>query len=444
MLNDEIEILRCQMCLKPKILCKCAGVGDEQIQEEHEKDDPEKSMTDDSYQVVFRGLGFNKIDTSKIQALKNAIKTAQVTGLSVAWNKNSKRTHYAVGNADASSPHIEVDTDTLFQAASLSKPVSAAIILDLVAQGRWDLDKPLAELFSYGSAELKSNSYYSKLTTRMILAQSSGLPNWFNTDKAEDFIAEPGSNFTYSGVAYEFLKEAVEYNLGTSWETLTQAFFKKAGMKHSTFKQPLASHLKNKNLIVARGHDGKGIPDPFIISNDAKEVPAASLLTTAEDYLAFMNYCRKDSFLNLMMFTPHTALNTINFPDIDHVNSIHWGLGFGLYKNLNRNTIIFHWGNNPKSHAFTAMDLSSGDSVVCFTNSVNGPNIFKDITEAIVGEMGPVFNWLSQYAQFNAEAKPTKANCLSVFFKDNLSKNPAKDERSPDIPLTIKSSPSSS
>jgi CubicO group peptidase (beta-lactamase class C family) len=69
---------------------------------------------------------------------------ANIPALSLSWCQ--KGTTYAVasGSTDTSAPS-PVDTNTLFQASSLSKPVSAAIVLGLVAQGLWDLDTPPAQ-----------------------------------------------------------------------------------------------------------------------------------------------------------------------------------------------------------------------------------------------------------------------------------------------------------
>jgi CubicO group peptidase (beta-lactamase class C family) len=78
------------------------------------------------------------------------------------------------GTTDTSAPQ-SVDTNTLFQAASLSKPVSAAIVLDLVHQGKWVLDKPLFEYASFGPPEIQQHKHYQKVTTRMVIGQTASL-----------------------------------------------------------------------------------------------------------------------------------------------------------------------------------------------------------------------------------------------------------------------------
>ncbi|MGE3920745.1 MAG: serine hydrolase domain-containing protein [Gammaproteobacteria bacterium] len=177
------------------------------------------------------------------------LENAKIPAVSAAWYQDNTMHLLTGGVSDQSNPKL-VDEFTLFQAASLSKPVSAAIVLDLVEQGQWDLDKPLAQIAAFGSADMRKDPNYEELTTRMIIGQASGLPNWFESGSKETFIAKPDSYFIYSGVAFQCLKDVIEEKTGKTSETLAQEFFKKARMEHSTFKQPIATHLKES--IVAR------------------------------------------------------------------------------------------------------------------------------------------------------------------------------------------------
>ncbi len=330
-------------------------------------------------------------------ALQQMIKYAHIPGISISWCRQGIVKSIAAGVIDTSKPH-SVDTTTLFQAASLSKPVSAAIVLNLFKQKCWDLDQPLCEISDYGTAEIRKNPYYKKLTTRMVLAQCSGVPNYCG-DANINFIAEPGAGFTYSGIAFDFLKEAIEKKIGKEWETISQEFFQAIGMHHSTFLQ--------SSSIVARGHDGYGQPETLPPAN-LPAIPAGSLLTTGSDYIVFLRHCVSDEFLSENLFKAHTALNPENFSklSVDHVNKIKWGLGIGLFEHQGRK-IAFHWGTNPGSYAFAAIDLDGGDCIASFVNSVNGPNVFKKLTELVVGDMSPVFDWLSHYCFFNATVQPT-------------------------------------
>ncbi len=280
--------------------------------------------------------------TSSHRDLSAVLDNAHIPALSVSLCYHNNVTHFEGGVTDTSNPQ-PVDALTLFSASSLSKPVSAAIVLDLVQHGLWDLNTPLVEMGDYGSVEIKSDDNYKKLTTRMILGQCSGLPNWLDESK-KTFIATPGEHFGYSGVAFDYLKEVIEKSkeIAKTWEELAQDFFEKIGMKNSTFKQCEASHLSGEK-IVARGHQGDGTPEPISPVN-SPEIPAASLLTTAEDYMLFLQYCYIDSFLRSTLFSTDAVLSNPGYPEIFRsTGEIAWGLGMAIYK-VHEKEIAFHWG----------------------------------------------------------------------------------------------------
>jgi CubicO group peptidase (beta-lactamase class C family) len=338
------------------------------------------------------------------ELMEELLDHANIPALSLSWCQKGTRQAVASGSTDTSAPS-PVDTNTLFQASSLSKPVSAAIVLDLVAQGQWDLDKPLAEYGAFGPPELQQDPRYSMLTTRMVIGQCSGLPN--SDDAEKKFIATPNTRFTYSGMALDFLKEVIEKETGNHWETIAQAFFTKASMESSTFKPLPASHLRGTRK-VASAHEVDGTPRAAA-PIDAPEVPAGSLLTTPKDYIHFLQYCFKNDFLrsNLMSGT------LSNLPPVSSETAeVQWGLGMGVYRDSEK-TIAFHWGNNPGSNSFFAMDMATGDCVACFSNSVNGPHVFEQVAEAIVGDIKPLFQWLSTYCTFKDASTPSAPDAIS-------------------------------
>lgn len=347
--------------------------------------------------------------------IKEILNRAGIPALSMCWHKEDEIKTLAGGVTDTSTP-IPVDSTTLFQAASLSKPVSAAIVLDLVEQNQWDLDTPLAEIGTYGPPEIQADRYYRTLTTRMVIGQSSGLPNWFFGEEDKKFIIEPGKQFNYSGVAWDFLKDVIEEKLQKNWEAIAQEFFMKVGMENSTFKQLSVSHLHDKRH-VAQAHRADVTPYPVITPIDLPEIPAGSLLTTATDYIIFLQYCFNDPFLKSILLTGFTSLNPSCFPEMPYItNQIQWGLGMRIFTDQEK-TIAFHWGNNTCSHAFCAMNIDTGDCVACFVNSENGPNVFQKLSEAVVGDMNLLFQWLSNYCAFKAASQPKSSFSVTELFQ---------------------------
>ncbi len=340
--------------------------------------------------------------------LRRAIKKTKIPGASVAIvNQNGEVFQYVAGTTNNSDP-TPITNTTIFEVASLSKPFSAYIFLKIIESGLFskngkfserDFDKRLYKLAEFGPPHLRKDPCYESLTAGLILSHQAGLPNWFR-DK-EEFIAKPKERFDYSGIAYCFLCEVIETVSGKSFEKLAQEVFDKLDMKNSSFVQP--SEEKLKNNPIAMGHNAEGISDKKEhFPSGSRPNPAASLFTTAEDYAKFITACIHDPFIKKYMFTPKVALANIDNKAIDaHVSSkalrlIHWGMGSGLQIGKDGIKIAFHWGDIETSRSFFAINLETEQAVVCLTNSANGPLIFRQVIEPVVGNLSPVFHWLER------------------------------------------------
>ncbi|AUH72741.1 class C beta-lactamase-related serine hydrolase [Legionella sainthelensi] len=150
---------------------------------------------------------------------------------------------------------VGVTNSTLFEAASLSKPVFAYIVLKLAQDGKINLDTPLYKYGHFGPPEIRIHENYNKLTARMILSHQAALPN---ESSLPEFIPEVnvGEKFNYSGVAYQFLGEVVQNITKQSLETLAQKAFAKIGMTNSSFMPPTGC-----SLIKLPDYELKPIPE---------------------------------------------------------------------------------------------------------------------------------------------------------------------------------------
>lgn len=99
-------------------------------------------------------------------------------------------------------------------------------------------------------------------------------------------------------------------------------------------------------------------------------------------------------------------------------SQVKWGLGMGVYSEgasqKPEKTIAFHWGNNKGSISFCAMNMATGDCVACFANSMNGPTVFQQVAAPIVGDITPLFQWLSKYCDFNDVNRPEKPDATAI------------------------------
>lgn len=406
----------CQGCSKPLVLCICrkkSGKQEEKedINEDSKKD--EKSLVEDLSQDELASLA----QDAQIPAVSYAAiySDEHIEKLAVGLTSNS-----SAENLESDS-HKVSDT-TIFEAASLSKPVFAYIVLKMVQRGEFDLDTPLIEILEnkfgkndpraqFGPSEpgIRDHKNYGQLTARMILSHQAGLPNYFVG--APGFISNVGVNFDYSGEAFRFLREVIEKVTDTSIEDLAQKEFKRINMNDSSFIRP-------EHDQVAVGHHADGNVD--LRQHFYGIHPAGSLHTTAEDYVIFLKACVQDEFIRTAMFDlepnvgsllikKDTIANKQKVPG-EVLDQIGWGVGIGLQKNPNGSLTAFHWGDNSGTcRNFAAINLSTNQAVVCLTNSANGPSLFRRLCEPIVGSLAPVLQWLAIREKLPIDRHPKSA-----------------------------------
>lgn len=109
-----------------------------------------------------------------------------------------------------------VTESTVFEVASMTKPMFAYAVCRLAERGVIDLDKPLWEYLPY--EDIQHDDRYKKITARMVLCHRTGFPNW--RDEKLKIHFEPGTQQRYSGEAYGYLAQVVSQLTGKDQETL--------------------------------------------------------------------------------------------------------------------------------------------------------------------------------------------------------------------------------
>ena len=129
-----------------------------------------------------------------------------------------------------------VDNETLFQMASISKPVVAAVALQLVDRGILSLETPVISYLK--TPYLEKDDRTSSITLHELLNHTAGLSNnLFPKDKR--LVNNPGEKFLYSGIGYDYLTEVIKQATGkTLQENAEKLFFETVGMNNSSFKMP--------------------------------------------------------------------------------------------------------------------------------------------------------------------------------------------------------------
>jgi CubicO group peptidase (beta-lactamase class C family) len=124
------------------------------------------------------------------------MKQGGVPGMSIALIRDGKTVWlrgFGVKDKKTGEP---VETDTVFEAASLSKPVFTYGVLKLVDQGKLNLDTPLS---SYLPKPYVPDERAGEITARLVLSHRTGFPNWRGSDGLLPIYFSPGERFSYSG-----------------------------------------------------------------------------------------------------------------------------------------------------------------------------------------------------------------------------------------------------
>lgn len=328
------------------------------------------------------------IDTAQIdQRILQILEDARIPGLSLAITNNGRTVFYGTYGVASTGSDSRINTQTVFEAASLTKPVIAYCALKMASQDLLDLDRPLYSYLPYKDAA--HDERYRAITARRVLSHTSGFPNW-RSDRTSDtlnILFEPGSKFGYSGEGFVYLQKVMEKVLGTDLNAIANRYvFEPLEMARSSL-------VFNYEDNFALGHDKKSKPRKKGMPKDPNA--AYSLHTTAGDYAKFVNELIGPRFISLQwrnqMITPQSTMKAD-----DPVLS--WGLGVGL-NSIDTEHYIWHWGDNGVFRAFFIASVDSGLGFVYFANSENGLGVVRKMIELVFSNPEIMGTW-KEYEQF--------------------------------------------
>lgn len=306
---------------------------------------------------------------------------SRVPGLAIAIVKDGEILYdqgFGVKNTRTLAPVTE---NTVFAAASLSKPLFAYGVLKLVEQGKLDLDTPLTK---YTKKPYISDPKLKLITARMVLSHTTGFPNW-SGDAPPSIQRIPGSRFGYSGEGYLYLQKVVEEITNQSLDRyMRNQVFSPLEMNESSYVW-----RPDYQTLASNGHDRSGTPFP--VPKTTKAISAGSLRTTAGDYAKFLRGMMTPGSVDSPLLTAETLKKMLT-PQVNLSLLIDWGLGWGLERTYN-GSFFWHLGDAGiyKSFALASNNLKTG--LVILTNSENGLEDCRDIIKFTMGEKHPSLNF---------------------------------------------------
>jgi len=247
------------------------------------------------------------IKGDKLKSMTDLMNETNTPGISVAVIHNSEivwTKGYGVADIETQKP---VNTNTIFQAASISKPLTALAVMKLVQDGKLDLDENINSYLK--TWKLPENEYTAKnkVTLRNLLSHTAGISvHGFSGYKADADMPtlvqvlngqapansgkvvadmEPNTEFRYSGGGYTIVQQAlIDQFQKTFQEIMQELVLDPLGMTNSFYSNTALNEKQCSNATAGHNNDGELVIGKRYIY---PEMAAAGLWTTAEDLAKF-------------------------------------------------------------------------------------------------------------------------------------------------------------
>jgi CubicO group peptidase (beta-lactamase class C family) len=294
-----------------------------------------------------------------------------------------------------------VTPTTLFQAASISKPVAAMAALKLVEEGRLELDADVNEKLQ--SWKVPVNDFVRKkpVTLRGLVSHSAGMTvhgfPGYASDASKPTLRqildgeppantaairvdmEPGTEWRYSGGGYTVMQQMlIDVAAKTFPELLRETVLDPIGMNDSTYEQPLPEGLRGREAHGYRP-DGKKVEGDW---HTYPEMAAAGLWTTPSDLARFAIEIQKSLREESNRVLSKDMTEQMLTPGLNN-----HGLGPSL-SGKDDDARFGHGGSNEGFRCRLVAFRSGGRGAAVMTNSDSGGNLAEEILIAIFKEYG--------------------------------------------------------
>ena len=331
--------------------------------------------------------------------LADRMAALHVPGVSIAVIHDGK-IEWARGFGVTREGGPPVTPDTLFQAASISKPVAAMAVLRLVEAGKIGLDTDVNQYLKTWKMPENSFTAKTKVTVRELLTHTAGLTvhgfagyafgapvptlvEVLNGEKPANSApirvdTQPGTIWRYSGGGYVVAQELVQDVTGEPFpKVMHDTVLAPIGMTRSTYEQPLPKSRMDEVATPYRG-DGQPVPGgPHVYP----EMAPAGLWTTPSDLARYAIEVQKSLAGKANHVLSAAMVRQMLTPVKDHQ-----GLGPGTGGSA-AHPYFTHGGAN-EGYRCNLMAYNDGDGVVIMTNGDNGGQLASEIQRTVAHEYG--------------------------------------------------------
>jgi CubicO group peptidase (beta-lactamase class C family) len=301
-----------------------------------------------------------------------SVAVARIENFRIAW----------AGAWGEQSPGVPATVRTLYNVASLTKPISAETVLRAASAGRLSLDEPMHPWWI--DPDLAADPRHRLLTPRISLTHRTGFANWrFLTEGKLRFDHEPGTRVGYSGEGFEYMARYAERRTGTPFERLAERYvFRPAGMRETSY-----THRPWFEARLARPTDSEG--RWLEVERRTSYVASDEVHTTVLDYARFLiSAARRQGLSDAVAADRERLQVSIRErqcpPEREPVcpDEVGWGLGWDLAA-FGDDRILWHTGADRGEWTFAYVIPRTGEGLVILTNNQAGYRAVLPLLEQV-------------------------------------------------------------
>lgn len=284
----------------------------------------------------------------------------------------------AYGTQSAGVPATDA---TLYNIASLTKPLTAEIVLRLASKGALRLDEPMYR--TWLDPDIAKDPRAKLLTPRLALSHQTGFPNWRDTKTGLAFLHDPGTQWGYSGEGYEYVARFAQKKTGLAFARLAQTLlFDPEGLANTSY---VAQPWFDGRIAVPTDANGAALKPELVHDFSGADL----VYTTAGDYARFLVGVLKDEGLS-----PAIAAERVRIQADMKAQTCGgakaatcppatgFGLGWQVFA-FSDETILMHTGKDAGLFTFAYLNKTTGDGAVILTNGDKGGNVALPILERL-------------------------------------------------------------
>lgn len=326
-------------------------------------------------QKTIRTISGKKIKAVQLdQLIKQTIDSLGIAGISIAIINNAEIKYlrtFGVMNKETRQP---IDANTIFEAASLSKPLFAYFFMKMAEKRVVSLDEPIYNTLSYPWPK-ENDERYKLITPRLVLSHQTGFPNWAN-NKLVELKFTPGDGFSYSGEAYQHLTAWLATKNDTNWQAGLEEIFQKEVAKPLAMQHTYFIGNESFKETKATGYEDTLVKKLWL----PKSFGAAHTLhSEVADYANFLLAMIKGEGLTPASFNEMLKEQNHFKPENELLKhgQTGWCLGFAM-KPTKYGMSYLHTGNNTGFRSFCSFNKEKKYGLVFFINS-NKISAFHEI-----------------------------------------------------------------